>query len=97
MKKWMIENWDFILILVIIVLITMFIIFPIFNNIFTSRSNQSKENGWYEATIICDGIEIIRGQLMDLDESRNAVKVNISNEIYIVDKKNIIIHYIPYD
>ena len=94
MKKWMIENWDFILILVIIVLIT---IFPMFNIIFTSNSNQPKENGWYEATIICDGIEIIRGQLLDLDESRNVVKVNISNEIYIVNKKNIIIHYIPYD
>ena len=94
MKKWMIENWDFILILVVIVLIT---IFPMFNIIFTSKSNQPKENGWYEATIICDGIEIIRGQLLDLDESRNVVKVNISNEIYIIDKKNIIIHYIPYD
>ena len=94
MKKWMIENWDFILILVVIVLV---VIFPMFNTIFTSKSNQPKENGWYEATIICDGIEIIRGQLLDLDESRNVVKVNISNEIYIVDKKNIIIHYIPYD
>ena len=89
MKKWMIENWGFILILTIIVLIVIFIIiFPIFNNIFTSKQNQPKENGWYEATIICDGIEIIRGQLLDLDESRNVVKVNISNEIYIIDKKS---------
>ena len=94
MKKWMIENWGFILILTIIVLIA---IFPMLNIIFTSKQNQQKENGWYEATIICDGIEIIRGQLLDLDESRNVVKVNISNEIYIIDKKNIIIHYIPYD
>ena len=94
MKKWIVENWKFILMLAIIVLIA---IFPMLNIIFTSRSNQPKENGWYEATIICDGIEIIRGQLLDLDESRNVVKVNISNEIYIVDKKNIIIHYIPYD
>lgn len=96
MKKWLSENWDFILILITIILLAIFIIFPIIDKI-KQDSNKIEENGWYEATIFCDGIEITRGQLLSLDESRNSVKVNISNEIYIVDKKNIIIHYIPYD
>ena len=40
MKKWMIENWDFILILVVIVLIA---IIPMLNIIFTSKPNQPKK------------------------------------------------------
>lgn len=95
MKKWLNENWDFIIVLVVLALICMFLVYPIIKTI--TPPTQQKENGWYEATIFCDGVEIIRGQLLDLDESRNCVKVNICNETYIVSKDNIIIHFIPYD
>lgn len=95
MKKWLNENWDFVIVLVVLALICMFLIYPIIKTI--TIPTHYEENGWYEATIFCDGIEIVRGQLLDLNESRNCVKVNICNEIYIVNKNNIIIHFIPYD
>ena len=95
MKKWLNENWDFVVVLVVLMLVCMFLIYPIIKTV-TTQAPQ-KENGWYEATIFCDGTEIIRGQLIDLEETRNVVKVNIYNEIYIVSKNNIIIHFIPYD
>ena len=95
MKKWLNKNWDFVVALVALVLICMFLIYPIIKT--ATMPTHHEQNGWYEATIFCDGIEIIRGQLLDLDESRNCVKVNICNEIYIVSKNNIIIHFIPYN
>lgn len=95
MKKWLNENWDFMVILIVLTLICISLIYPIIKT--TVIPTQQKENGWYEAAIFCDGTEIIRGQLLDLDESRNCVKVNICNETYIVSKDNIIIRFIPYD
>ena len=92
MKKWFKEYWGYIVILSILFAWMIFLL-----HLMAPPETQQRENGWYEATIFCDGNEIIRGQLLDLDESRNSVKVNISGETYIVSKNNIIIHFIPYD
>lgn len=95
MKKWLKENWEFVILLITVMFICMFLIYPTIKT--AIMPTHYEQNGWYEATIFCDGIEIIQGQLLDLDESRNCVKVNICNETYIVSKNNIIIRFIPYD
>lgn len=95
MKKWFKENntifFGFALIFIILIILIIF-----WNN--TVHLNKTyKNNGWYEATIIMNGIEIVRGQIEDMQQKTHLVTVTIGKQKYTTAYENLLIIYYPYE